>query len=174
MPFTMSSPSSVINQKLSSLGNGYVQSKLERWHKNFLLSLFCLAKFIDAFSNSALFPAIPALQKSLNSLPNELAWMFSAYFASLITFLLILGHVSDIYVYHLSELHFGLCWTCNWCTELFLFSEWTFIVGSAFVGLFSLGCGFAKQKVGMFVLRGLMGMCLGSYDKINCLSVIIP
>ncbi len=47
-------------------------------------------------------------------------------------------------------------------------------MGSGLVGLFSLGCGFAKEKVGMFVLRGLMGMCLGSCDKTSCVSVDIP
>ncbi|KAF8330309.1 major facilitator superfamily domain-containing protein [Cantharellus anzutake] len=127
----MSSRSSIVIEEKPA----YVQPQLGRWHKNLLLTLFCLAEFVDAFSNSALFPAQPAFKKALNMQDNELTWMFSAYSAAFAAFLLISGRVSDIYS-----------------------SKWTFIVGSALVGLFSLGCGFVKDKVGMFVLRGLMGV----------------
>ena len=104
----MSSPYPAIDEKL---GNDYVQPKLGRWHKNLLLSLFCLAEFIDAFSSSALFPAVPAFQKSLNLLPNELTWMFSAYSASFAAFLLISGRVSDIYSSSKSRFLHRLCGT---------------------------------------------------------------
>jgi len=37
-------------------------------------------------------------------------------------------------------------------------SEWCFIIGSAMVGLFSLGCGFIHGPIPLFILRGFTGM----------------
>ncbi|KAI0042429.1 MFS general substrate transporter [Auriscalpium vulgare] len=113
----------------------YVRPVLGKVKKGFLLALFCLAEFMDAFVGSALFPAIVAVEDGLDIAPNEITWVFSAYSATFAAFLLISGRVADIYS-----------------------SKWAFVVGSAAVGLFSLGCGFVHGKVALFILRALGGV----------------
>ncbi|KAI0043880.1 MFS general substrate transporter [Auriscalpium vulgare] len=127
----------------------YVRPNLSKLHKGTLLMLFCLAEFMDAFVASALFPAIPAMERSLNIKTNEIVWVFSAYSATFAAFLLISGRVSDIYS-----------------------ARWSFIVGSALVGLFSLGCGLVHDKVGMFILRAFTGIAAAATVP-SALSLIV-
>ena len=54
-----------------------------------LLLIFCLSQFLDAFNNSALFPAIPIVAKSLNMTSSEQVWIFSAFQLTFASFLLI-------------------------------------------------------------------------------------
>lgn len=37
--------------------------------------------------------------------------------------------------------------------------EWTFMIGATALGALSLGTGFVHDKIIMFVLRGLAGVC---------------
>ncbi|KAI0049666.1 MFS general substrate transporter [Auriscalpium vulgare] len=127
----------------------YVRPVLSKLHKRTLLMLFCLAEFMDAFVASALFPAITAMERSLNIKSNEIVWVFSAYSATFAAFLLISGRVSDIYS-----------------------SKWSFIVGSALVGLFSLGCGLIQDKVGLFILRAFTGIAAAATVP-SALSLIV-
>ncbi|KAI0045819.1 MFS general substrate transporter [Auriscalpium vulgare] len=127
----------------------YVRPVLSKIHKGTLLLLFCLAEFMDAFVASALFPAIPAMERSLNIKANEIVWVFSAYASTFAAFLLISGRVSDIYS-----------------------AKWSFIVGSALVGLFALGCGLVHDKVGMFILRAFTGIAAAATVP-SALSLIV-
>lgn len=36
--------------------------------------------------------------------------------------------------------------------------EWSFIIGAVVLASFSLGCGFATEKITMFILRALAGV----------------
>lgn len=106
-----------------------------KWRKIALIITFSLAEFMDAFNNSALFPGVPAISEALNMRPNETTWLFAAYQATFAAFLLISGRISD--VYHPKP---------------------TFIVGASLLGFMSLGSGFVKNKVGMFILRAIAGI----------------
>ncbi|KAI0042428.1 MFS general substrate transporter [Auriscalpium vulgare] len=122
----------------------YVRPVLGKAKKGILLALFCLAEFMDAFVASALFPAIVALEESLGIPANEVTWVFSAYSATFAAFLLISGRVADIYSANAYQRQYSY--------------QWAFVVGSAIVGLFSLGCGFVHGKVALFILRALAGI----------------
>jgi len=60
-----------------------------------LLSMFVLAEFMDAFNNSALFPAIPNIASQLQFDASEVVWIISAYQLTFAAFLLLSGRISD-------------------------------------------------------------------------------
>jgi MFS family permease len=62
-----------------------------------LLLLFCLAQFIDAFNNSALFSAIPDIKQDIGITDVEAVWLISAFSLTFASFLLLSGKISDVY-----------------------------------------------------------------------------
>lgn len=56
-----------------------------------LLSMFTLAEFLDAFNNSALFPAIPIVSEELKFETTETVWIISAYQLTFAAFLLVVS-----------------------------------------------------------------------------------
>src|ERR1700722_9555447 len=60
-------------------------------HKHALLAIFCLAQFIDAFSITALFSAIPSLVISLEMTAAESPWIISTFTLTFASFLLMVG-----------------------------------------------------------------------------------
>jgi hypothetical protein len=62
---------------------------LSKYRKLALIGVFSLAQFMDAFNNSALFPAVPAISEALSIKTNESTWLFAAYQATFAAFLLI-------------------------------------------------------------------------------------
>lgn len=71
-----------------------VESRLPQYsnaRKYVLLFIFCLAQFLDAFNNSALFSAIPSLIKDLNITESESTWIISAFQLTFASFLLIVS-----------------------------------------------------------------------------------
>lgn len=73
------------------------KSRLSTGRRYFLLLLFCLAQFLDAFNNSALFSALPELKETLNMNEGEATWLISAFQLTFASFLLISGRISDVY-----------------------------------------------------------------------------
>jgi len=63
--------------------------KLSLTRRLILLVLFCLAQFLDAFNNSALFSAIPALEISMGMTESQSTWIISAFQLTFASFLLI-------------------------------------------------------------------------------------
>ena len=57
--------------------------------KYVLLIVFCLAQFLDAVNNSAIFPAIPTLAVDLNIKTNNTVWVVSARQLTFAAFLLL-------------------------------------------------------------------------------------
>ncbi|KAI0049700.1 MFS general substrate transporter [Auriscalpium vulgare] len=148
----MSSPPTDVTEKAVDLADDkstYVRPVLGKWRRLSLLFLWCLAEFMDSFVASAIFPAIPAQERALGISPTEITWVFSAYGATFSAFLLISGRISDIYS-----------------------AKWSFIVGSAGVGLFALGCGFVHDKIALFILRALTGVC-AALTVPSALSLIV-
>ncbi|KDQ19195.1 hypothetical protein BOTBODRAFT_28684 [Botryobasidium botryosum FD-172 SS1] len=110
-------------------------AELAQAKKYGLLLVFVLAQFLDAASNSMLFPAIPFITADLNFTGSQSAWLFAAYQATFAAFLLISGRISDIYS-----------------------PKPIFIVGNILLGVMALGAGFVKDKIGLLVLRAFCGI----------------
>jgi hypothetical protein len=62
-----------------------------------LLIMFTLAEFLDAFNNSALFPAIPTISSQLHFEPSETIWIISAYQLTFAAFLLVVSIKASSY-----------------------------------------------------------------------------
>lgn len=64
--------------------------------KYVLLIVFCLAQFLDAVNNSAIFPAIPTLAVDLNIKTNNTVWVVSATQLTFASFLLLVSRDSVV------------------------------------------------------------------------------
>ncbi|KZV88947.1 MFS general substrate transporter [Exidia glandulosa HHB12029] len=103
--------------------------------KYFLLALFCVAQFLDAFNISALFSAIPIMSDDLDLSTTESVWLVSAYQLTFASFLLCAGRVSDVYN-----------------------PKYTFIIGAVVLGVFSIIGGFMTNKIALLVMRAFSGI----------------
>ncbi|KAI6042099.1 major facilitator superfamily domain-containing protein [Pisolithus marmoratus] len=103
-----------------------------------LLSVLCLAQFLDAFNMSMVFAALPVLERSLHATTSQSVWIVSAYQLTFASALLVTGRISDVYNPKL-----------------------IFIGGISGLGLISLGAGFVDDKVILIVLRALSGIASG-------------
>ncbi|KAH7929188.1 MFS general substrate transporter [Leucogyrophana mollusca] len=112
-----------------------VPKRLSLAKKLVLLTMFCLAQFLDSFNNSALFSAIPALEVSMNMTESQSTWIMSAFQLTFASFLLISGRIADVYN-----------------------PKTSFITGVSGLGLISVGAGFVKDKIVIIILRALIGM----------------
>ncbi|KAI0704163.1 major facilitator superfamily domain-containing protein, partial [Earliella scabrosa] len=113
-------------------GNAHKLSTARRY---LLLVIFCLAQFLDAFNNTALFSAIPDVVYSLQITEAESTWLISAFQLTFASFLLISGRISDVYN-----------------------PKVAFISGVAGLGVLSIGAGFVRSKIPLIVLRALSGI----------------
>ncbi|KIM33566.1 hypothetical protein M408DRAFT_61189 [Serendipita vermifera MAFF 305830] len=114
-----------------------------------LLAIFTLAEFLDAFNNSALFPAIPDITRELSFESSETVWIISAYQLTFAAFLLVSGRISDVYT-----------------------PKPAFIAGAFVLGLTHLIGGFTHQKIALLVLRALGGVG-GALTIPSALSLIV-
>ncbi|KAF7973195.1 hypothetical protein HWV62_15773, partial [Athelia sp. TMB] len=103
--------------------------------KYVLFSIFCLAQFLDAFNNSALFSAMPSLIIDLGITEGQSTWIMSAFQLTFASFLLVSGRISDVYN-----------------------PKFAFIIGVGSLGVISLGAGFASDKILLIVLRAFSGI----------------
>jgi hypothetical protein len=71
--------------------------QLANWHRYVLLVLFCFAQFLDAFSNAAIFSALPRLKEKMDMNESESTWVVAAFQLTFASFLLVSGRFSDIY-----------------------------------------------------------------------------
>jgi hypothetical protein len=61
-----------------------------------LITTFTLAQFLDAFNNSALFPAIPTISSQLHFEASETVWIISAYQLTFAAFLLVVSIMTPL------------------------------------------------------------------------------
>lgn len=73
------------------------QPRMSNARRLVLLLLFCLAQFMDAFSNTAIFSALPRLKESMGMDEGEATWVISAFGLTFASFLLVSGRISDLY-----------------------------------------------------------------------------
>jgi MFS family permease len=71
--------------------------QMPNWQRYLLLMLFCFAQFLDAFSNTAIFSALPKLKEKMDMDESESTWVISAFQLTFASFLLVSGRFSDIY-----------------------------------------------------------------------------
>ncbi|OSD00393.1 MFS general substrate transporter [Trametes coccinea BRFM310] len=133
-PSSRPAPSTVLSPA-QTLVDGRVPQKYSPVRRYVLLLIFCLAQFLDAFNNSALFSAIPSLVISLDMSEAESTWIISAFQLTFASFLLISGRISDVYN-----------------------PKYAFIGGVSVLGIFSIGAGFVNSKIPLIVLRALSGI----------------
>ncbi|KAM5541656.1 hypothetical protein V8D89_004846 [Ganoderma adspersum] len=133
-PSAKPSPSTVLSPA-QTLVDGRVPQKYSAARRYVLLIIFCLAQFLDAFNNSALFSAIPSLVTSLDMNESESTWIISAFQLTFASFLLISGRISDVYN-----------------------PKFAFIGGVSGLGVLSIGAGFVTSKIPLIVLRALCGI----------------
>ena len=74
-----------------TLVDGKIPQRYSVARRYFLLIIFCLAQFLDAFNNSSLFSAIPSLVVSLDMTSSESTWIISAFQLTFASFLLIVS-----------------------------------------------------------------------------------
>ncbi|KAG1788948.1 major facilitator superfamily domain-containing protein [Suillus plorans] len=112
-----------------------VHHELSLTRRLILLFMFCLAQFLDAFSNSALFSAIPVLEVSMGMTDSQSTWIMSAFQLTFASFLLISGRISDVY------------------------NPKTGFIGGVFgLGAISLCAGFVDDTIPLIILRALTGI----------------
>ncbi|KZO93084.1 MFS general substrate transporter [Calocera viscosa TUFC12733] len=109
--------------------------QLSNTRKGLLLTVFCMAQFLDAVNNSSLYPPLPTIGKDFGMTTAEQQWVFSAYALTFSSFLLLSGRIADISS-----------------------PKWTFITGLSVLSLMSLIAGFVPNKIGLIVLRALQGI----------------
>ncbi|KAI9056747.1 MFS general substrate transporter [Trametes sanguinea] len=100
-----------------------------------LICTVTLAMILNIANSTAVIIALPTIGKELNIVEYKLQWIISAYSLSSGCLLLFLGRIADLYS-----------------------RKWMFIFGCAFMGIFSLGCGFAQDEITLDVLRGVQGI----------------
>ncbi|KIK59716.1 hypothetical protein GYMLUDRAFT_44149 [Collybiopsis luxurians FD-317 M1] len=105
------------------------------WRKGVLLFIFCFAQFLDAFNNSALFAAIPPISTDIGINNSNSVWIISAYQLTFASLLLMMGSFSDLYS-----------------------PKWAFIGGLFIISFSSLGSGFVRAQLPLFILRAIMGI----------------
>ncbi|KAJ7123123.1 major facilitator superfamily domain-containing protein [Mycena epipterygia] len=102
--------------------------------KLLLLTIFCLALFLDTFNNSSLFTAIPVISTQIQIPNSQSVWLLGAYQLTFAALLLVSGRVSDLYN-----------------------PKWVFITGALSMRVFSLINGFIRTEIPLIVLRALTG-----------------
>ncbi|KAJ3928040.1 MAG: MFS general substrate transporter [Lentinula lateritia] len=114
---------------------GIVLAGFSPAHKTTLLIVVCIGQFLDTFSNSALFSAIPPICVELGISNSNSVWLQSGYQLTFAGLLLMSGRLSDLYN-----------------------PKWVFIAGGLSLGIFSLVGGFVRAGVSLIALRALMGI----------------
>ncbi|THG96869.1 hypothetical protein EW026_g5038 [Hermanssonia centrifuga] len=130
-----SEPKARMLSPAQTLVDGKIPQRHSTARRYLLLVVFCLAQFLDAFNNSALFSAIPRLVIDLGMSVSESTWIISAFQLTFASFLLISGRISDVYN-----------------------PKTAFIVGVSGLGCISIGAGFVQDKITLIVLRALSGI----------------
>ncbi|KIJ07997.1 hypothetical protein PAXINDRAFT_173133, partial [Paxillus involutus ATCC 200175] len=105
--------------------------------RKLVMLMFCLGRSLDAFNNSALFAAIPALEGSMGITESESVSIISAFQLTFAAFLLISGRISDVYNPRKQKV---------------------FIGGVSALGVLSVAAGFVNDKIPIIILRASIGI----------------
>lgn len=100
-----------------------------------LLALFCAANFIEILSGSATVPALGTIAADLGIGAAQSQWVVSAYNLSFAAFMLLSGRLSDVFS-----------------------PKSVFLWGFTLAGVFSLGAGFCKTEIPLYITRAFQGL----------------
>ncbi|GBE89989.1 efflux transporter [Sparassis crispa] len=100
-----------------------------------LIATCTTAMLLNSSNGTAVSIALPTIGRDLNIPEYRLQWVVSGYSLSSGCLLLFLGRLADLYGRKL-----------------------TFLFGAFVMGVFGLGCGFAKDEITLDVLRGFQGI----------------
>ncbi|KAJ7206083.1 MFS general substrate transporter [Mycena pura] len=119
-----------------------------RW-KSVLLVFTCTLAMITNLASSTAVPVfLPVIGADLNIPENQLQWIVSSFSLSSGCFLLLMGRLADLHG-----------------------RKKFFILGTAWLVAFSIGCGFAQNPVTLYILRGLQGLGPASFIP-ACLGIL--
>ncbi|KII89636.1 hypothetical protein PLICRDRAFT_39748 [Plicaturopsis crispa FD-325 SS-3] len=93
------------------------------------------AMIVNNSNNTSVTIAMPKIQSELNIADAKLQWLVSAYSLSSGCLLLFFGRLADLHG-----------------------RKKTFLIGSLFLTVFTLACGFAKDELTLDILRGFQGI----------------
>ncbi|KAJ7273761.1 MFS general substrate transporter [Mycena rebaudengoi] len=117
--------------------------------KSVLLVLTCtFAMITNIASSSSVSVFLPVIGRDLDIPENQLQWAVSAFSLSSGCFLLLFGRLADLHG-----------------------RKKFFIIGTLWLAAFSIGCGFAKSPIALFVLRGFQGLGPASFIP-ACLGIL--
>ncbi|KAK7051990.1 MFS general substrate transporter [Favolaschia claudopus] len=105
------------------------------WQATILISTCTLAMVTNIACSVSISIILPVIGQDLRIPVDKLQWLVSAFSLSSGCLLLLLGRLADI---------FG--------------RKRFFLLGTAWLGVFSLGCGFAQNSTTLYILRGLQGV----------------
>ncbi|KAI0346203.1 MFS general substrate transporter [Trametopsis cervina] len=106
-----------------------------RWQAIALVATCTLSMILNTSSATAASIALPTIGRDLHIKEEKLQWIISAFSLSSGCLLLFFGRIADLYGRKI-----------------------VFLGGIAFLGIFSLGAGFARDEIAIDVLRGVQGI----------------
>ncbi|KAF8331579.1 major facilitator superfamily domain-containing protein [Amanita rubescens] len=99
-----------------------------------LISTCAMAMVVNLSNTTSVSIALPVISRELNIMPTRLQWLVSAYALSSGCLLVLCGRLADLYGRKL-----------------------VFLIGSIWLFVFTLACGFAPNELTLDILRGLQG-----------------
>ena len=124
--------------------------RLERAnHKWWTLAAMCFALFMIMLDNTVVNVALPSIQRSLKTTPENLEWTINAYFLSFAALILLGGKLGD---------RFG--------------RKKIFLVGLAIFTLSSAACALSTSDTGLIAARAVQGVGAALMNPLS-LSIIV-
>ncbi|KAK0476081.1 efflux transporter [Armillaria novae-zelandiae] len=100
-----------------------------------IIATCTLAMWVNSSNNTSAAVSLPSIGRELDIEQSQLEWLVSSYALSSGCLFPMFGRVADLYGRKI-----------------------TFLLGSAWLAIFTLACGFAKDEIVLDVLRGLQGV----------------
>ncbi|KAJ7734755.1 MFS general substrate transporter [Mycena maculata] len=119
-----------------------------RWRSVLLVLTCTLAMITNLASSTAVSVFLPVIGADLNIPEDQLQWLVSSFTLSSGCFLLLLGRLADLYG-----------------------RKKFFLLGTAWLVAFSIGCGFAQNPISLYILRALQGLGPASFIP-ACLGIL--
>ncbi|KAJ6614831.1 MFS general substrate transporter [Mycena sp. CBHHK59/15] len=110
------------------------------WRSVLLVITCTLAMITNLASSTSVSVYLPVIGEDLDIPENQLQWLVSAFSLSAGCFLLLLGRLADLY----GRKRF-------------------FLIGTLWLAVMSLGCGFCRNATALYILRGLQGLGPASF-----------
>ncbi|KAJ7160260.1 MFS general substrate transporter [Mycena filopes] len=105
------------------------------WRSVLLVLICTLAMITNIASSSSISVFLPIIGRDLGIQEDQLQWLVSAFSLSSGCFLLLLGRLADLYG-----------------------RKKLFLIGTVYLGVFSIGCGFVRNATALYILRGFQGL----------------